>query len=263
MHNLKWGIKAGIAALAISLLLGFISGVNLFHIFIRSFVFTVVFFGMGMGARILLNTYFPELLSLKEEPPLQPDFEKPGSMVDITLDSMNDCAVPEKYKDSQNTNELGNVEDLISGVFRPIFEEGIDRKREEDYNNQRRGQGTASSEDLSFQDLPSLGGESFERASFEAPAFTPGFGDNSEDLGGLPDLGSMAMVFSGSSREEPLAANTTTFGFGEDPFSTQPHSLNEAVSLQPNKGNKPVALQGDFNPKELAAGIRTVLSKDK
>ena len=30
-----------------------------------------------------------------------------------------------------------------------------------------------------------------------------------------------------------------------------------------NKGNKPEPMKGDFSPKELAEGIRSVLSKDK
>jgi hypothetical protein len=263
MVNFKWGIMAGMAALIISVTLGFTHDVKPLHILLRSLVFTVIFFGMGTGFRILVNIYFHELLYFGEDSSPQAAFDKPGSVINITLGNIGDYAVPEKYKDSPDAKELGNIEDLISGSFRPISEEGIDRKREEVYNGREDDQSTANFGKMSFQDSASS-----ETAPFEMPVFTPSFGDDSEDLGGLPDLGSMAMSFGGGSKESLHTADTTSFGqgggsaFGGDSFSA-PISFNEAELMQPNRGNKTHTLPGDFDAKGLAEGIRTVLSRDK
>jgi len=47
--------------------------------------------------------------------------------------------------------------------------------------------------------------------------------------------------------------------------TAMPHLGDEADSskTQYNKGNKAQPMEGDFDPQELAQGIRTVLNKDK
>ena len=259
MSSIKWGIVSAGAALIISITLGIVFGVNPARIFLRGLVFMVVFFGLGIGVRIMLNNYFPDLLYLGEESGREITFEQPGSRINITLGGMSEYAVPETYKESEDSQEMGNIEDLISGSFR-VRSEGIDRRREEDYNDQR-GDAAEDQEDIRFNDpMPS------ETVSFKKPVFTPSFVDGSDGLEGLPDLGSMAMAF--STEGESSGSGSMPFGFGEDlsfgdDVAPERQPINEGARTQYRKGNKPQSLQGDFNPKDLAEGIRTVLSMDK
>jgi hypothetical protein len=63
----------------------------------------------------------------------------------------------------------------------------------------------------------------------------------------LPDLDSLANAFLPSSGGEG----------GDVPDVSSP-----APERKPLPGRKPQKLDGDFNPKDLAAGIRTVLNKE-
>ena len=288
MTNFRWGIIAGISALFVSVFLGMVSGVGVFHIFIRALIFSAVFFGIGFGLRFLINSFFPELLYADDESFTPGTTEQTGAQINITLDSTGEYAVPELYKTSGDSQELGNIEDLISGVFRPRTSEndnigvsqpsfqsfdipgagteGIDRMKEAGYNSEEDGS-------ISFQDdfgIP--GGNQFEKASDEKtaafqPNFTPSFGDDS-GLGGLPDLDMMAMAFSSAFGSGPAASAGPAAAPSSSSISSASASplMPPVEDIEPDRsrytGNKPQTLQGDFNAKGLAEGIRTVLSKD-
>jgi hypothetical protein len=281
VSSLKWGIVASIIALFLSVSLGIIAGVAPFYIFIRALIFSVVFFGLGLGMRILINHYFPELLYFEdEETQKEDDYEQGGQRINITLGGIGEYAVPEMYKPSPNEPELGNIEDLLSGYFKPPaqdipadtyqvprqeyrapapmpeftpeplpgmdMQEGIDRRTEEDYNG--------------------LQAESAREAPApRAAAFTPSFGDDSDDLGALPDLGSMATAFSSASGGGP-GAEWTPKDAEAFALETEPPSLDDVPVEAPTggtkSGNKPQPLEGDFDPQEIAQGIRTILAKD-
>jgi hypothetical protein len=263
--GIKWGIVLGIIAAVISIVLGVIFGVRINYIVKNAVIFLIVFFALGAGARIIINHFFPEILYISDESDPKISFEQPGSQVNITLGGTGEYAVPEMYRESRDSQELGNIEDLISGNFRTraSYEpnmpeaapaalgrglEGIDLKMEDDYNIGGDSFGSGSQEYTSFQEPePS----NSKPAASEKPAFTPVFGGDSDDLGALPDLGSMATAFS--------------TGFDEMEATAMPHLADETDSskTQYNKGNKPQPLEGDFDPQELAQGIRTVLNKDK
>lgn len=278
MYNFKWGLIAAIAAFFISVFLGIISGVSLFFIIIRALAFTAVFFGLGFGLRFVINSFFPELLFNEEETATgEYLFDKAGSQANITVDNTGEYAIPELYK-TDDSHELGNIEDLISGVFRPrpaaasAASVGIDRKREAGYN--MGGVQTVSdvfsgmggidfSHDQEIDDSGST--SAFDSAPAEKPVFTPSFGDDSE-LGGLPDLDMMARAFSSgySAAPAPAAAPSPRVVATEmsEPSFTSP--VGELESDKPRyTGNKPQSLKGDFNPKELAEGLRSVLAKEK
>ena len=202
MNGFKWGVTAAIAAVIISVGLGLLSGVGLSHIFLRALIFGVVFFGFGFGLRFMINSFFPEILFMEEEASAQVPFDQPGSRVNITLDNTGEFAVPELYKTPGDPDELGNIEDLISGIFRPRSDSGgqrpssgIDRNREESYNI---GSIDQSFSDQGNMDFPDIGGfdepgvetprdekPRVEKPGFEKPIFTPSFGDDG-GVGGLP-----------------------------------------------------------------------------
>jgi hypothetical protein len=269
VSSIKWGVTAGIAASIISTALGVFFGVGASYILIRAVIFLIVFFALGTGLRVLINNYLPELMYFDNDSSPKISFEPPppGSQINITLGGIGEYAVPEMYRDSKDSGELGNIEDLISGVFtvRSSFESneidadraytpeppsrGIDLRMEDDYNTQDGGFSAGPQEFMNFS-APEPPKPS-KPVKFEKPVFTPVFGSDSDDLGALPDLGSMATAFS--------------TGFDAEEATAMPHlggEEAEPAQMQYNKGNKPQPLKGDFNPKELAEGLRTVLSKD-
>jgi len=266
VNNLKWGIMAAIAAMIISVGLGLISGVSILHVFLRALLFAAVFFGLGYGLHFLINSFFPELLFMGEDTPAQA-LDQPGSVVNIVMDNTGEYAVPELYKAPGDPNELGNIDDLISGLFRPRSvsddqqpQAGIDRKREASYNI--GVQSFPDQSDFDLQETDVFEEPQVEKPLVEKPVFTPSFGDDI-GVGGLPDLEMFAMAFSsGGEPRQPLQSMASAGGISvpdqiEDDF--------EPVQPQPSRyvAGKPMSLKGDFNPQELAKGISTVLSKDK
>jgi len=271
VNNIKWGTTAAIVAMIISVGLGLISGVGILHVFLRALLFGAVFFGFGFGLRFLLNNFFPELLFNDEEASAQGSFDQPGSRVNIIMDNTGEYAVPELYKAPGDPNELGNINDLMTGAFKPrsSFDEqqspaGIDQLEEESYNI--GGMSSSDHDDFSFQETdifepPAAGHQQVEKPRVEKPVFTPSFGDDT-GVGGLPDLETFAMAFStggGESRQPVPMAPSGAFA---------PDLQEEFEPVQPSRqtryiAGKPTPMKGDFNPKELAKGISSVLRKDK
>jgi len=278
MSSFKWGFTAAIFAMIVSILLGLVSGVAGIYIFLRALIFTVVFFGIGFGLNFVINSYFPELLYMNEETAPSENEEEAGH-ISIAMDSMGEYAVPELFDKRGEPYELGNIEDLISGAFRPggrdnrsyaesnqsaypginfsMSDEGIDQNNETGYNS------SGDFGDVTFGEPAAVkSGDSGETSSFEVekpqvfqPQFTPSIGDDS-GLGGLPDLDMMAMAFSNfPSSPGDVSSSTPSIG------PTAPIDESEPDRSQ-YKGNKPQALEGDFQPQAIAQGIRTVLSKD-
>jgi len=269
----KWGILAAIAAAVISIGLGLLSGVGILHVFLRALIFGLVFFGFGFGLRFLINHYFPELLFMDEGTSAQNFPDQPGSMVNITMDNTGEYAVPELYKSPGNPDELGNIEDLVSGSFRPrSASPGIDRMKEESYNNDNTFQSASGEDNFSFlesvdfdepmaesprTESPRVDKPAVEKPGAEKPIFTPSFGEDT-GVGGLPDLEMFAMAFSSGGQQPRAAAQPMA------PAGLPEQTQDEFEPTKPSRyvASKPTPMKGDFNPKDLAKGISTVLRKD-
>jgi hypothetical protein len=147
----------------------------------------------------------------------------PGSRLDISVGDGQESALPEMYRDSGE--EVGDIADLISGKTAPAAPgpAGMDQKGEDGYTKNS--------------------GAEFQPEPQGSPAGSSAGGD-SGPAEALPDLDSMASAF-GSAGEEAAELET------ERPLPERSPT-----------GNKPQNLQGDFHPKELAAAIRTRISKD-
>ena len=285
MTSIKWGAVAAAAALVISVLLGIFSEVRVSYIFLRAFIFTAVFFGIGFGLHFLINSYFPELLyqdnaSGGDLYGQSGDEEAGGARVNITMDNTGEYAVPELYKAPEDPNEMGNIEDLNSrdrrtrnsSGYRSAHGKGIDSNKEEGYNNISGDMGFSfgmsdlptkfPAEESPFMDNDDQESSGYEAAE-EKAAFTPSLGEDA-GVGGLPDLDMMAKAFSPGFSAGPSASSAG--GAPEASFVSMPDDEMEVPDSRPprnNKGNKPEPMKGDFSPKELAEGIRSVLSKDK
>jgi len=181
---------------------------------------------------------------------------RPGSRIDITLDNNRDFAMPEMDRNSGNPDEVGNFGDLLSGAYRPAPTGadnpfgGMDLGGEDNYNEEGSGFGSQNQESSGFQDsAPRNSGTGSSAIPAFASSFgAPSFGDDSSEWGGLTDLDAMAGSFLSGNTEDssPAPAVPDTTGPTRDP-----------------KGNKAQPLKGDFDAKELAQGIRTILSKEK
>jgi len=245
--NVKWGIYAGGAALLLAFLTSLIVGHAGFAVSVlRALCFAALFFILGTGIWTLINTFIPELLfpDANDDAAVnvfggEPDGSQGidpqlyGSQVNITLGDKAEAALPGEYEPAYN-EELGNIGDLVSGAVNPAAEA-------------RRNRGLDEINENSYTDI----GE-------EAPSMT-GFGESLSSNDG----GSFSMNLDNFSMGNGL---TGMEPFG-DSFSL-PADSGRTVEEEPfperkSSGNKPVPLEGDFNPKDIALGIRTVLETDK
>jgi len=258
MFNIKWGaVSAGAAfvlALALSLILG---QTNLLHALLRGLVFAGLFFGLGMATWSLIKAFIPDLLSpsgMKGD--IAASLFSPGttgSRVDITVDDVQNPALPEQ--------ENGTSADV--GEFNELF-----------FNK------SASTEDN--QDIDQISptvyteGEETEPFAAGTDEFASAFND--DNLREEEGTGGFSMDFSAfipgglggdnaaeeSESSEDLDSDLDSFSFFSDsPGGGSTKSEESTVPERRVSRNKPMKLEGDFNAKEIAAGLRTVLEKDK
>jgi hypothetical protein len=278
----KWGLIAAIIASFISILMGIIFEVRVFYIFIRALIFSVLFFGLGIGLRFLVNAYFPEFLYKDDENAAGELDDQGGSQVIVAQEETGEYAVPELYKTAGDPEELGNIDDLLSGAFKSRSgSKGIDRNKEAGYNGVDSGQEVSSFfpeeltfEQSSFNGRSAINNTQMENQPVDRPQFSPSFGEASfgenSGLNGLPDLDMMARAFTpGLGGSIPAFESTVPISPVAEPVSTPAESsfMPAMEEFEPEKqfrgGNKPQPIKGDFNPKELAEGLRSVLAKDK
>ena len=226
MINIKLSIILGCAGLILSLAVGLVTGAGFPLIFIRAGIFAALFFGLGCGIWLLINNFIPELLFMENTGESGDFTGSTGSRVDITLDDSK--GLPEMYRNLSNDDEVGNITDLISGADRQ--EEAVQPLYPDDI-----GPGMDQKPEVGYTGNGNRGD----------------FASNSsqDDLGNTPgvlDLDAMAGSFLGDTLESVPA------GPAEQP-----------APVRSPLGNKAQKMEGDFNPKELAAGIRTVLKKDE
>jgi len=266
--NVKWGVYAAAVAFVLAFTTSIVLGQASFGAAIlRGLAFAGLFFVLGTGAWTLINNYMPELLFPEaandaavnvfgsETTSLDnPDSQSYGSRVNITLGEgaplrdAADAALPDG--NGPGSEEVGNIADLVSGAVDPAEEakrqRGLDGITGTGYNDED-GSVTPS--------LPDFG-ESESMSGFTEPA------PAASDGGGGFNMNFDSFALGGGGLEP----------FG-DSFSLAPNSgasagaavKEEDVFVPERKvtGNKPMALEGDFNPKDIALGIRTVLETDK
>ena len=291
MGNFRWAFMAAIFGAVVSLLLGLVSGVGFGLVLVRALIFGAVFFGLGFALYFVVNTYFPEILYITEDTGTTTN-EAGDGHISIAMDSMGEYAVPELFNKQGDPNEIGNIDDLISGIFRPgegrsepaessqpaypnvnfsMDAEGLDLNKETSYND------TSEFGDASFGDLGDISSGGFneapavetpppaEKPQVFQPQFTPQIGDD-DGLGGLPDLDMMAMAFTNLSDSQPSSVSSAPASAPASAPTPSMGPMSSADESAPDrsqyKGNKAQPLQGDFQPQAIAQGIRTVLSKD-
>lgn len=222
MFNLKWSAIAGGFGLIASLLVGIISGAGFPIVLIRAAVFGAGFFLLAGVFWFLISNFIPELL--EPEAGNGEGGEIPGSRVDISVGDGQESALPELYRDS-GEDEVDDIERLISGKPIPANNPGMDQNGEDGYTKNS--------------------GPEFQSEGQAASAGMTAVEDY-DAAGPLPDLDALAGSFS-AAREEAA--------------EPEPEPERPVPERKP-AGNKAQNVQGDFHPKELAAAIRTKISKD-
>jgi hypothetical protein len=241
MLKVKWGIFAGGAALVLAFTTSLLLGQTSLSIAVlRALCFAALFFGMGIGASALINAFIPELLSQDDKNDITRDvfsMESPGSRVNITIGDSANPALPDDDSGISSVDSVGDFGDLTPGPSSPA-------EKSQTYNSKDIDQNLASSyTTMSAEEFPPALSDA---GNDDSGGFSMDFGAFISDSGGMGELDSYIDSFSGFSDSD---------GYAKREEAPPPE--------RKLSGNKPVKFEGDFNPKEIAAGIRTVLQKDK
>jgi hypothetical protein len=258
--NLRWSVIAAAAAFTVSLILGISIRARILIVLIRALAFGALFFFLAVLIWRLINKYIPDLLRAPSpDPDLMPNLES-GGRVNITLGDEaipRDAALP---PEETADDAVGNIAEMVNrpaperspepppspeaespaftfespvfaGLPGPASVQGMDQGSQSGY--------TGSGSDASRASSPSI--------RTPAGGFS-GLEDTSGGLESLPDLDALAGNFLSS----PAA--------GEDePVSAPGSSPRPAGGGRSKKGG---TVEEDFNPKELASAIQTILKRD-
>ena len=219
---------------------------------IRPVLFAVLFFILSVAIQFLVSQFLPELL--EEGVPDESAAPFPGSRINITegdspLSAQGftpNLSMPSFMSDESSEGSIGDISNLLekNATVRVSAGEGvpagIDQNGQEGYNQ------TGEVEDLLE---PDVNPEDFKGSNASSgQAAVPSAAPNADSVDFLPDLESMAGAFM------PAAGNAES--------DTIEYSVS-TPSPRSKSGGKAPAWSGDFNAKELAAGLRTVLNKEK
>ena len=255
MFNLKLsGITAGLAFI-LSFAIGMIRGVTFPILIIRAGLFAVIFLVMSVLIRGLVSRFIPELLMpelLMEENNTAPS---PGSNINITdedsyypsQEASSGVSIGAKPDDTEDG--LGNITELLEkgnldNVDSP--QTGMDQNGQDGYTKDE-GLG-----EFSPSPLPPAFNETTPPAASKNKGKAPAgrnTGDFADSMEALPDLESMEGAFGSGSGLT-------------DSDNTPEYSAPASDHKQPSK-NKSPEWSEDFHAKDMAEGLRTILSKEK
>ena len=235
MFNPRISGIVAICAFILSFLVGIISGVGFGWSILRALLFAIVFFVLTSLVYYLLNLFVPELVELgKNHKDQESDgMLSPGSTINISVGNEEDASFNDRFaennrnfeKNSDEFEENGYTEDSIS-LENSL---GLDQKAEEEYTDKREVIKERNEETDAREMVPAVPG------------------DNSDMVDELPDLETMSGVFS-------LDPNGENGESGEGDFTSP--GIPSVRSSQSK-----AASDGDFNAKEMASAIQTILKR--
>jgi hypothetical protein len=241
------GIAAGLAFI-LSFLLGIAGGASFPTLLLKPLIFAILFFIIAGLAYFLVSHFLPELMDETWEPETEEDV--PGSRVNITEEEPSAQAFYAAAKADDSEDNLGNISDLIGtdeesggGLSNNRPEMGMDQQGKDQYTRRESGASVDAQAGFGMEGA-SRPAEGIGRAAGTFPASVSG----GDPVDVLPDLDSLAGAF--------------LPGSGEDAADTTEYSTSAAPAKRPSASSKGQKMEGDFNPKELAAGIRTILKKE-
>jgi hypothetical protein len=254
LFNLKWCGISGAAAFFLSLLVGLVSGAGAAAL-LRALIFGAAFFVLGGGIWFLLNHFVPDLFSFQGDL----DGENTGRQVDISVGDREETglsggrAVQGVVPGSDSEEDLGDITDLFGGASggtapaAPVVPSaGISPDADLSADGEARvlqpDFSAGSRPDKSAAGLDQKADNGYTENHRPQNAGTVPADGGPADV--LPDLDSMAGAFAAQAGESMASAA-------------------DSVPVEKRKtGRKGQSMGGDFNPKDLASAIQTVLSKE-
>jgi hypothetical protein len=269
--NLKVSGIAGAAGFALSLLIGLFSGGAPGPSLLRAVFFGLVFFALGWLIWFFINRFLPELLMPPEEEPLMTGLE-PGSRVNISLgddETPVNAAVP---AENGSPGEMGNVSELTASPAQDpvpdslpqaelnltgnaVIPAGIpvlDLGNEEGYSKNRAAAGPGETKQSGSPAVSGAAAPAEESGAVFTPLPPPSplqsssGADSGSGIETLPDLDAMAGAFMSSDEQEGEEPAASIFG----------------VEPKPREPGKAKSREDDYNPKEVASAIQTILKRD-
>jgi hypothetical protein len=214
-----------------------LSGASLPALAIRPLGFAVLFFIIAAVVYFLINHFLPELLDGELPESMEADTTlSPGSRINITEEEPAGMSVYAAQADDSE-DDLGDISDLLKTgrAARPVETglPGLDQSGEDGYTRS----------EAVHTGVQNNGG--FTGNGSAVPKTVP---DSADSMDMLPDLDTMARAFLPNS--------------GDDEADTTEYSTSDDSPKRPAAGSRGRKMEGDFNPQELAAGIRTILKKE-
>jgi hypothetical protein len=267
--NLKLSGIAAAAGFVLSLLVGVLSGGAFGVSLLRAVSFGIVFFILGNVIWVFINRFLPELLLPREEDePLMSGLET-GSRVDISVgddDLPINAAIP---PEDDSKRELGNVAELIakgarvqsggqgpapapnlnqSGGQTPAEVPALDLGAEAGYSNSGVSVAPGGGKQNGAPAASGPAAPAAEPAAVFVPSPPPSplQAFSGGDIEALPDLDAMAGAFMSSEEEEGEQVAAPVFG----------------AEPKPRASGKAKGREDDYNPKEVASAIQTLLKRD-
>jgi len=242
MLNLRIsGIIAG-AAFILSLILGIVGGTTMPLLIVRPLLFACLFFIISGLVKLIVSRFLPEILENDEKDEVD---NHPGSRINI-LEGDGRTGTGPRYAFSgalpdDSDHQLENITDLLAKTKASrVSSEGMDQNPQDDYTDDGDPEKIPELSPVDSRHGVSSAGKHAREPDIE--------GISGEEA--LPDLDSMAGAF--LSPVEGEESDSTEYTVSASP----PKSLYGSKSKAP-------AWSGDFNAKDLAAGLRTILSKEK
>jgi len=237
------GIAAGVA-FVLSLVIGLMSGTAFSAILLRAFVFALVFFALSGLGFWLVSRYLPELLGGAEAGGGGDiddfDISVPGSRVNISVgETPVEGAFPgDASEDLDNIDGKSSAGSNTADNNTAFFSEPADLQ-------------TAGSQAESSQ-VENSPLDQEKKTEYNQK------GDFTDDIGSLVD----PETFEKEMEEELPDMGNIGEGFAESEQSMEAENFDAPPEPRRSSSKKP-ALADDFNPKELAKAIQTVLKKDE
>jgi hypothetical protein len=255
VFNLKLSVIAAGAAFVLSFFIGLISGTGFPYMLLRALISGALFFCLSAFAYWAISQFVPELLDFSQnDQALSGGVPQPGSMVDISVEPGEDETdvlppLDQQYAEAGPAAEARTESPPETERFQeaaPLEQKSADT-----------GPNQAAALDLGAEDGYTNEGVSVDSGPVASGAKTgedavlPDAVDAAEAVDTLPDLELLSTVFTPQEEEEP----------GEEAFI--PADIGGISGTGPPPAKNTSAGQGDFNVKEMAQAIQTILRKDE
>jgi hypothetical protein len=299
--NSKIGSVAAVSGFVLSLIVGLVFG-NGTAAIVRALVFAVFFFILVNILFVIVRRFLPELLEFDLQPngDFRPGsrvnivegggsgtmlggeagLESLGSRQGQDEGDTGSAAEPDLssdrfYYDESDGADRGAVGGTPSGFDAAPFSgpgrspdsDGIlpggvsspalDQRGEDDYNEKRNASDSGGESLAARTDGAKLPPRPMSREDAALP-------DDNSSVDVLPDFEAMSQAFLASTRDAGAAGTEDeTTGQTDDLFRLSVTGQEPDPSSQYYTGNKPVEMEGDFPPKQIAQAIQTVLKRDE